>query len=410
MLAEPADYDSEDKPLHHQQQQQEQQYFIPPEPPIDPIDPDSPRSNSTTAPKRLRLRLPATQPTHPASQDAYQEPYLTAAQLDMVAPRRSSRISTHSQPSGSEYSAQGGSVSSRSSESQSRRTRSNRVHKQEDDDDFDNFPPEPKMATYVSRGGRQVRLRHSNLIESDDDEDDHPVRPAGTRKLPSRAAASHRRRDSFLDDEDDEPIEDDDPQMHNTRAKSKQRETGERSRSSHGDTKKTDIHPNPDAPPPISSRELRAAKRRSARQVHEENDYVDDGPSHSSIDVDAEGSVEPEDPIPSTPEEPRRRTLTPEETRGYGLRKRTSRVNYALPPPLAPDEIGPHINGNSTGGVNAFVSDGKVKGKGAAHKSFRHVAPWGMGARLGAPGADFGRFPSKALDDSVSYRFWPMYS
>ncbi|KAG8883667.1 hypothetical protein FRB97_006157 [Tulasnella sp. 331] len=414
MVTEPI-YDSEEEhPLHRLRRTQEQQ-LLPPQAPEENLEElPSPHSNSnstSTAPKRLRLKIKSVNPISiPLSAEPIDEDTKTLNQFDMVPPRRSNRISSTTQASGSEYSAQGGgSVSSRSDEDTSRRARTNKARQRiddDDDDEFDNFPPqETKMATYVSRGGRKINLRNPHsMIESDEDEDEHPIRAVGTRKLPSRAAASHRRRDSFLDDEGDEHDDDDDgSQTYNTRAKSKQREGGaEKSRS--GAVKKADPDTNAGGPPPPSQREQRMAKRRSARQVEEETDYVDDGPSHSSIDMDADGSVEHDDPVPSTPEEPPQRSLTPEETRGYGLRKRTTKVNYALPPPLAPDEIGPHINGASTGGANGFIGEGKGKGKGSAPKHFRHVQPWGLGARFGALGGpgEFGRFPSKPADDSDS--------
>ncbi|KAG9017384.1 hypothetical protein FRB93_007498 [Tulasnella sp. JGI-2019a] len=414
MLGDPI-YDSEEEgPHHHLRQTQEQQQQQPLQFLGETLDgpPHSPLSNSnstSTAPKRLRLKIKSAEPDRIPSQEPIDYDIERPGQFDMVPPRRSTRISSTTQASGSEYSAQGGgSVSSRSEDDRSRRTRSHKIpqHDDDDDDEFDAFrPTEPKMATYVSRGGRKINLKNPHsMIESDDDDEEHPIRAAGTRKLPSRAAASHRRRDSFLDDdgEDHDDDDDDGSQTYNTRAKSKQRDGG--ADKGRVGVKKSDPDAKLNGPTPASQREQRLVKRRSARQVEEETDYVDDGPSHSSIDMDADGSVEHDDPVPSEPEEPPQRSLTPEETRGYGLRKRTTKVNYTLPPPLAPDEIGPHINGASTGGVNGFIGEGRGKGKGPAHKHFRHVQPWGLGARFGAPGGpgEFGKFPAKPADDSDS--------
>ncbi|KAG8890100.1 hypothetical protein FRC00_014353, partial [Tulasnella sp. 408] len=122
--------------------------------------------------------------------------------------------------------------------------------------------------------------------------------------------------------------------------------------------------------------------------------------------MDADGSVDHDDPVPSTPEEPRR-SATPEESTGYGLRKRTTKVNYAIPPPLAPEEIGPNVNGASSGGVdNVFINGFGRNNVRGTPKAFRKVIPWGIGNRFGPGGADgaggFGRGPARRPDDSDS--------
>lgn len=355
-----------------------------------------------TKPTRIRLRVPETQlPTDtPQVEKPVDDLHHSAQQTTdpaMVAnTRRSARNSNHTQPSGSEYSGAGsahsGSVTSQSPAAETRSNRRARATGKKydyDDDEFDDYAQpasQPVMTTTTSSRGRTIRLRNPNMILSDDDDDDAPPRAAGTRGG-LRSAQSKKRRNSFIDDEENGEEDEDDPEAgYNTRSRKPK------------DEPKDDA----EAKPPTRSRLKKGSKRRTARQRDEEGDYVDDGISHSEQDLDADGSVDHDDPVPSTPEEPSRRPQSPEEAPGYGLRKRTAKVNYALPPPLALEEIGPGINGNSNGGVdNVFLNGASNKGKGKPlPKDYRKVIPWGVGPRFGGPA---GRVPPRrgAADDSV---------
>ncbi|KAG8903477.1 hypothetical protein FRC01_009184, partial [Tulasnella sp. 417] len=318
----------------------------------------------------------------------------------VTATRRSTRSSNTVQASGSEYgedgnvSADSGHSSASPEESRSRRTRSNANQRHnkfdyDDDDDDDEFEDlrskqQPVMTTITSSRGRTIKLRNTNAMVESDEEDEHPVRPAGGGARRVTRGQSNRR-NSFIDDDgvDDDDF-DDDEQGFNTRRRSQ--------KSSEGAVKTEGGEPLDGDAPKTRTRSSKAsrrnAKRRSARDLEEEGDYVDDGGTLSSIDMDADGSVDHDDPVPSTPEEPQRRSATPEST-GYGLRKRTTKVNYAIPPPLAPDEIGPGINGASSGGVDNVFTNGfgrnNIRG---TPKAFRKVIPWGIGNRFGPGGAD----------------------
>ncbi|KAG8900837.1 hypothetical protein FRB99_005742 [Tulasnella sp. 403] len=386
MIAGPDNAIDSDEPLsQHQRQFQEQQSG--PQGFNSDVEGTDLRGRSPNPPtRRLRLKVRPLDTTLPsANVDADYSP--NHPESPMVATTRRSTRTHHNGPrSGSEYSANGGSVRSASSSRspvesrlQARRTRSTKPHYRFDDDEDDDEAyiqkHQPVMTTTMSSRGRTIRLRNPNLAESDD-EDEHPPRPAGASRRMTRGL--RKRRDSFIDDEDDEEDEEEEgSQGYKTRSRSKK-----------DDIQETDVKPEVEPPadgdaPLPPRRAHRSVKRRSARAVEEEGDYVDDGPSHSSIDMDADGSVDHDDPVPSTPEEPPQRTPTPEETGGYGLRKRTTRVDYTLPPPLAPEEIGPNVNGNSNGGVdNLLLNGNKGKGRPNFQRDYRKVAPWGVAGRF----------------------------
>ena len=333
-----------------------------------PVDPQPPLVSNPGAFQPNNPILPDSSPPH-----------------DMVT---TTRRSTRNNPSGSEYSGQSDGLgdpdllSHSGSEPRQTRNGTRRRVIRDDDEDEDEFADQIRQrqasvgsALVTSSRGRTIKIVNPQMtIESDDDEDEHPIRAGGVRRS---GRSKTKRRDSFVED-DEEEDEDDEGQ-----------EYGRKTRS-----QKAPVDVKPDQKVLArANRDRRAAKRRSAAKREEEGDYVDDGHSHTSLDAD--GSVDMDDPVPSTPEEPPNRTPTPEETAGYGLRKRNNKVNYALPPPLAPDEFGPHVNGGSNGGVdNVFMKNGRnPRGN---QRDIPRVAPWGIGARFG------GRpVPRRAGDDSV---------
>lgn len=419
-----AAYDSAGEHSRHQRQIQEQQQLDPTvHLPEATASGDGQNLNPPTL-RRVTLKFKTSPVTTSTTLAEDQPPHSPQPNLNghsgdgmVTATRRSTRSSNNVQASGSEYgedgngSADSGHSSASPEESRSRRTRSNANQRHnkfdyDDDDDDDEFEDlrskqQPVMTTITSSRGRTIKLRNTNSMVESDEEDEHPVRPAGggARRL---TRGESKRRNSFIDDDGlDADDFDDDDQGFNTRKRSQ--------KPSEGAVKTEGGEPLDGAAPQTrtrsSKKSRRSAKRRSARDLEEEGDYVDDG-TVSSVDMDADGSVDHDDPVPSTPEEPRR-SATPEENTGYGLRKRTTKVNYAIPPPLAPEEIGPNVNGASSGGVdNVFLNGFGRNNVRGTPKAFRKVIPWGIGNRFGPGGADgaggFGRGPARRPDDSVS--------
>ncbi|KAG8935873.1 hypothetical protein FRC02_005872 [Tulasnella sp. 418] len=264
----------------------------------------------------------------------------------------------------------------------------------------DAYQPEAEHELYVSRSGRVAKVKPFKDLTSED-EDEAPIRGPSQRRRLTRGTPA--RRNSFIEDDENDEEEQDDQAWGARRL---------RNRNKSNSAGRNSIESQDTKPTKETQANLRAqrASRRAAR-TQEDTDFVDISSHHSETasddadhDVDADGSID--DQPPSTPDEHRIAKQAAagrnEEPTGYGLRKRTNRVDYRLPPPLAPEDI---ASGNAFP-PDAFGPGGPNKARPKSRPP-RNVVPWGFSSanHLGGLDPTFGfgiPRPRAVADDSDS--------